>query len=685
MRMFTQQPWTARVKRATAAAGVVATAAFLAVTCVPNIAAAADTVSRALDDALMAIAMTRDDLHFRTDYADAPDSFRLTVADSLLEHPLHTEPYVRGLADDVSSPLGTAELVVVAAKELDLTVWPEECPGIGPEGADALGVLLPAFARAREEIAHAFAGLTDEERAFLVEHAPVLLEEEEFDPEKPIDVREQEADEAEALGDRLLVIAGAVDFERIAAAGAIVAEAVDASLAVASDLRDQHGPATGGDRYSERLGPESIAWGDVIEVRQTEQGIVVIGGTGTTYYGRGAALIIDLGGNDVYDCRADADRPIGAVTRSSTGRPADADRPLDGSDRMHPVGGAVPSDPIAVVIDLEGDDVYLGGHHCFGSGFMGVGIVADLAGDDRYVAGSFSLGSGLFGVGVLRDAAGHDTYEGDTCVQGAGAFGIGILLDEDGNDTYRAAVFSQAFGFVKGFGLLDDLSGNDSYYAGGKYTDEIRYFDHSISLSQGFGFGWRPDASGGIGMLVDGAGNDVYVSDIFGQGSSYWFSVGGLVDVAGNDQYISYQYAQGAGTHITVAALIDYEGDDNYVSKGVSQGCGHDLAIGILHDLAGDDNYTCHDLSQAAGNANGIGLLIDDAGNDAYTLRDRNNTHGYGNLRRDYGSIGVFLDCGGTDSYAGRGADDTWWSYSDHGIGVDTELAADAANGGTAE
>lgn len=425
----------------TTAAAATALIVALTIACVPSISLAVETVAEALDGALTAIALTRDDLHFRSDYADAPDSFRLTVADSLLEHPLDTEPYVRRLAEDLASPVGTAELVIAAAKELDLAVWPEACPGVGPEGADALGILLPAFARAEEEMAYAFAALTDEERAFLIEHAPVLLEEEEFDPEKPIDIREQEADEAEELGDRLLIIAGRVDYGRIAAAGAIVAEAVDASLAVASDLREQHGPATGGDRYSERIGPESVAWGDVIEVRQTEFGTVVIGGTGTTYYGRGAALIIDLGGNDVYDCRA-------------TGT-----EPLDGGDGIQPIGGALASHPVAVVIDLEGDDVYLGGHHSFGAGFMGVGVLVDLAGDDRYVAGSFSLGSGLFGVGVLRDAGGHDTYVGDTCVQGSGAFGIGVLLDEEGNDSYRAAVFSQAFGFVMGFGLLDDLSG----------------------------------------------------------------------------------------------------------------------------------------------------------------------------------------------------------------------------------
>ena len=87
--------------------------------------------------------------------------------------------------------------------------------------------------------------------------------------------------------------------------------------------------------------------------------------------------------------------------------------------------------------------------------------------------------------------------------------------------------------------------------------------------------------------------------------------------------------------------------------------------------MAGDDNYTCHDLSQAAGNANGIGILMDDTGDDAYSVRGIANTQGYGNFRRDYGSVGVFLDCAGTDSYSGRGSNDAWWSGSHHGVGVD--------------
>ncbi|MFH1688637.1 MAG: hypothetical protein ABIE42_00185 [Candidatus Eisenbacteria bacterium] len=616
-------------------------------------AVAASPAGGALDEALKALALSRDDLSFRTDYADQPDSFRIALVDRLLDRPLETESYVARFADEVCSVGSLEELVVACARDLDLTVDPRpdtDAPeSMEPKstGPTALDVLLPAMSRAAGEMAAAFNGLSEEQRRFIALHAPSILDEEEFDPDKPIDERDREAEEEEALADELLYIAGLVDYDRLATAGAVLARAVDLAIPLAVD--DPMGlPRARTEFAVERTDSSLLASGDVLNVIETDVGTVIIGGPGRTTYRGGVALIIDTGGDDLYE-----------------GDVAAAMRDL----------------PVAVVIDLSGDDIYRGEPHSLGAGFMGVGILADLEGDDAYAAGNFSLGSGLFGVGVLADERGNDSYSGDTCTEGAGAFGIGIQRDAGGNDIYHAALFSQAFGFVRGAGLLHDVAGNDVYFAGGKYTDEIRYFDHYTSLSQGFGFGWRPDASGGIGILVDEAGNDTYVTDIFGQGSSYWFAVGGLVDYRGNDNYVSYQYAQGAGTHITVAALIDCEGDDNYVSKGVSQGCGHDLAIGLLHDLNGDDNYTCHDLSQAAGNANGIGILMDDSGDDTYSVRNPDNTHGYGNLRRDYGSIGVFLDCAGSDSYSGRGADGTWWGGSVHGVGVDTETG----EGGDAE
>lgn len=625
-----------------------AAAALLVALALPP-ARAAGPCDRTLDDALRAILMARDDLRFRSDSADARDAFRLTAVDSLFARPLDTESYVRSLATEAAA-LGSLESrLTAAARELDIALEPVAAGAeadLGEAAApwtQALDILLPALRSAAADVDSAFAGLSAGERRFLEENARVLLEEQEFAPDKPIEVKDREAREQEEKGAILLDIAARVSYRHLARAGRTVAGAVDAATPVVEGLAESldRPPAPSGRRL-----PADIVTGDVWDVVETEFGTVVVGGPGPTTYHRACALVIDLGGDDTYAA---------------------------------PAGGARPGLPVAVVIDAGGDDDYACGARegAFGAGFMGVGVLADLGGDDRYRAGSFSIGSGLFGVGVLLDRAGNDSYAGDTCVQGSGAFGIGLLIDEAGNDSYHGALFCQAFGFVKGFGLLYDGAGNDVYFAGGKYTDEIRYFDHFLSLSQGFGFGWRPDASGGIGVLADEGGNDVYVSDIFGQGSSYWFAVGGLVDFAGNDQYVSYQYAQGAATHLTVAALVDLAGNDNYVSKGVSQGCGHDLAIGILHDLAGNDNYVCHDLSQGAGNANGIGVLMDDAGNDSYTVRDPVNTQGYGNLRRDYGSVGIFIDGGGRDAYSGRGSDGAWWRASEYGIGVDTECVED--------
>jgi hypothetical protein len=593
--------------------------------------------SALIDDALRALALERGDLGFRTDYADHPDSFRLMVVDSLLTHPLDTEGFVVSSADAALGATSLEGLVGQCAYDLDITLENVGCPAgddrqMEPKrpGPEPLDVLVPAMERVDALFAEAFSRLSDEEYAFLREHARVLLEEEEFDPDKPIDVREREEERDEELGERLLEIAGRVDYAALAEGGRVLAAAVDAAVPLAEDMAAAPlPPGTAADGIH--------AGGDVVRIIDSPMGALVVGGAGATTYLGECAVIVDLGGDDRYDL------------------------PATGESRAR------------VIIDVAGDDTYVGGNSAFGAGFLGASVLADLAGNDSYTAGSFAIGSGLFGVGVLHDRDGNDRYVGDTCVEGSGAFGIGVLLDEAGNDVYDASLFSQAFGFVMGSGLLVDRGGNDVYVAGLTYTDEIRYFDHFLSLSQGFGFGWRPDASGGVGLLVDGSGNDIYTSDIFGQGSSYWFAVGGLVDYSGNDQYVSYQYAQGAATHITLAALVDFAGDDNYVSKGVSQGCGHDLAIGLLHDLDGDDNYTCHDLSQGAGNANGIGVLLDDGGRDVYSVRNPENTHGYGNRRREYGSVGLFIDAGGEDTYSGHGENGVWWTRSFHGVGVDAD------------
>ncbi len=379
---------------------------------------------------------------------------------------------------------------------------------------------------------------------------------------------------------------------------------------------------------------------DTIQKLRTPIGELVIGTYGKDVFTGNPLVVIDPGGDDIYQ--------------------------LD------------PQEPgrARVIADWEGNDLYMAPDgHDLGCGFWNWGLLIDQAGDDTYRAGNFSLGAGWFGVGALYDLGGRDTYEGDTYTQGAGGWGLGVLYDGgDGNDRYNGALSSQGFGFTAGSGVLMDEAGNDTYFAGGKYEDILRYVDHYLSLSQGFGYGIRPHFSGGVGLLLDLNGHDVYTADIFGQGCSYWWGFGGLYDAAGNDQYTAYQYAQGSATHMTAGCLFDKSGDDTYSSKGVSQGCGHDWAPALLIDGTGDDRYTCTDLSQAAGSANGVAVLIDGGGNDVYNAKDTLNTQGYGNPRRDYGSIGLFLDLGGKDRYVGAGKDSkVWLSRSMWGVGVDAD------------
>ncbi|MFH2049860.1 MAG: hypothetical protein ABIJ12_10490 [bacterium] len=366
-----------------------------------------------------------------------------------------------------------------------------------------------------------------------------------------------------------------------------------------------------------------------------------IGGTGNDYYEGDYSFILDFGGDDVYHLDYNPEKPHGVI-----------------------------------IIDLSGDDTYKAeSDFALGSGCLSVGILLDFEGNDRYDAQSFGLGSGYFGFGILYDALGDDRYDGDTHVQGAGTFGMGLLIDEDGRDIYNAALYSQGFGFIEGMGAIYDIKGSDSYYAGGKYKDVLRYDEHYLSLSQGFGYGLRPYASGGIGVIVDLSGNDSYYSDIFAQGTSYWWSLGIIYDSSGNDNYQSYQYAQGAATHMSLGILVDDYGDDVYFGKGLMQGCGHDYSCGILLDRHGDDTYTAFDLSQAAGSANGIGALIDNEGDDHYFVKTKTNTHGYGNPRRSFGSIGLFIDLGGTDQYTGYGDNNYYWKTpSKWGGGMDIEL-----------
>ncbi|MBK9973334.1 MAG: peptidylprolyl isomerase [Planctomycetes bacterium] len=359
--------------------------------------------------------------------------------------------------------------------------------------------------------------------------------------------------------------------------------------------------------------------GGVVAAWQSPWGKVVIGGTGpNTYEGDDFIAIIDLGGDDVYKGRV----------ACGLGLPGHS--------------------PISFVLDLGGNDQYLGEDFTQGFGFNGVGILWDLGGgNDIYRARYCSQACGLCGYGELYDDGGDETYMADSGAQGAAAFGYGHLIDAKGNDSYRGARYVQAFAQVMGVGVLTDGAGNDLYFAGAKYLHLPLWNDRYQSLSQGFAIGNRYGATGGgVALLLDeGDGNDVYQSDIYGQGSSYWFSLGMLVDRGGNDTYTSGQYCQGVGIHLSAGILVDLSGNDTYVmGVGLGQGAAHDWGVGWLIDRAGNDMYQ--------GNGQGMGLnfsvaiLLDCAGDDSHST---NNDGSIG--KGSNNDISLLIDLGGYDVY----------------------------------
>ncbi len=378
-----------------------------------------------------------------------------------------------------------------------------------------------------------------------------------------------------------------------------------------------------------------------------EDGIrIAIGGPGKNIYTGKFDFIIDLGGDDVYN-----------IENSSLNKGGQ--------------GGL--SGGFKCIIDLSGNDYYTtSSDFALAGGLFSSSFIFDKEGDDYYESkGSGNLGAAIGGLGLLYDEKGNDTYKGISFSIGAGCFGVGLLVDREGNDFYIANSYSQGFGMTQGVGCIVDNKGNDSYLVDSRSLDIGRYNDHYVSMCQGYGLGLRPFYAGGIGLIIEGEGNDIYNTDIFGQGGAYWYSLGAIVDKGGHDKYNGYQYSQGAGIHLAVGLLKDYDGWDFYQSNGVSQGCGHDFGYGMLWDVKGNDNYSAYSLSQGAGNADGIGILIDESGVDGYLNKFPQNTRGYGNPRREYGSIGVFLDASGTDYYSNPGYDSTFINSSTWGVFAD--------------
>ncbi|MCD4828006.1 MAG: hypothetical protein K8R90_01065 [Candidatus Cloacimonetes bacterium] len=387
-----------------------------------------------------------------------------------------------------------------------------------------------------------------------------------------------------------------------------------------------------------------IPWGQRID-KITRWGRMVIGSDGPDTYSLPCCFILDPGGDDIYR---------GQLSTTL-------------------------EQPFLQVLDLGGDDLYVGSAPGGTlAALCGLAMLFDGGGNDVYRGGDLTL-SATLGWLDFTDMAGNDIYDAGQYSLGAASFGVCVLRDDDGRDSYSGTQFSQGFGGPLGIGILADRNGADHYFAGGQYLHEpLAPLDHR-SLSQGFGFGLRPDIAGGVGMLWDGGGNDSYQGGVYAQGVAYWYALGILYDRAGNDFYNAVYYPQGSGIHLAAGFLFDGAGEDSYYSKhGPGQGAAHDYGVGWLVDRQGDDAYSVEGGGGLA-LTNSVAIFLDVQGNDRYERAQRDN-YGFGRQARETGSLGLFLDTGGQDIYPrmddvprkSSAGENRFWTHGTYGIGFDT-------------
>lgn len=376
--------------------------------------------------------------------------------------------------------------------------------------------------------------------------------------------------------------------------------------------------------------------GRFLMIRETPAGLMLIGGPGPNVYGTDASLIVDVGGDDLY--------------MNNAGAPV---------YKLHEKGVVKIHHPVAVVVDFKGDDRYINrGFAAVASGFFGLGVILDKEGNDFYDGGRLSLGAAFFGMGCLMDLAGNDTYVSSEGGQGTAFFGAALLFDGQGDDLYQGAEYVQGVGGPIGFGKLFDARGNDHYRAGWKYGSSYGTRGIYKGCSQGVGWGFRRHAAGGIGIVHDSAGDDVYEAGNFSQGTGYYLGLGALRDDTGNDVYMGSRYCQGSAAHQAAGVLLDFDGDDAYSGKiAANQGAAWDLSAACLVDYAGDDSYKAGDLSLGAGAENGMGMFFDGNGSDRYDSPKKSlgfsGDLSYGG-GRNAGNMGIFLDVGkGRDFFTG--------------------------------
>ena len=394
--------------------------------------------------------------------------------------------------------------------------------------------------------------------------------------------------------------------------------------------------------------------GRVVAKIDTPSGAIIVGGKEPNTYEldkmRDVAAVIDLGGgNTYYEGTVGVDRPVLLVIT------------LGGNNRF---SGTQPG--------IQGGAV------------LGVSMLLTLGDNNVYEAQDIAQGSALAGVGIQIDYGANNRYRGIRRLQGQALGGVGILIGRGGRNDYHAALWAQGMGGPLGFGLLDNVKGNNHYYCGGMWRNsDYPETPGYEGWGQGVGGGLRAVACGGVGVILDGGGENTYEFDYLSHGGGYWCGLGFARDFGGNTKrlitrtaynggpraYESYgRFNCGWGCHYAMGFLFDDSGDDVYEGTIMGLGMAWDCSMGVLCDFAGNDHYKATGgIVQGSGAQMGFGILFDYKGDDVYEGYNQayaNPGISYHHLPECGGNFSFLIDYGGKDTY-GCGAENN--SYNQRG------------------
>ncbi|HYW80689.1 MAG TPA: hypothetical protein VE890_14005, partial [Thermoguttaceae bacterium] len=218
------------------------------------------------------------------------------------------------------------------------------------------------------------------------------------------------------------------------------------------------------------------------------------------------------------------------------------------------------------------------------------------------------------------------------------------------------------------------------YYGGGLYLNS--YLDDDAPTpgyegwSQGVGGGLRAVCNGGVGVILDGGGDDIYEYDYLSHGGGYWAGMGFARDFGGNDQRLGatrraynggprtqrsfVRFANGYGCHYALGFLFDDQGNDTYNSTIMGVGFAWDCSVGYLCDFGGNDTYNGN---EGVGAQASLGVLFDYNGDDTY-LGGRqgvaSSAISYHDMPMCGGNFSFVVDYGGTDKYGSRARNNSY-------------------------